>query len=112
MYCYPTPLCAVGVTVQSKAPTIFTIVWPEEKYHKINTVKVEWEMIESVCQFNAISYPRNVGVNITDMLYVITGLEEYSKYDITVCIEIERLLFCHSITDTTNQSGICLLCGI
>ena len=79
-------------------------------------VKVEWEMIELKCQFNAVNSPRKVSVNITEMSYVITRLEEYSKYNITVCIEIEDLLsFCHSVTDTTNQSGIYslfLLCGI
>lgn len=68
------------------------------------TVTVEWEMLESVCEQTLLNTSRSVAVDITNQPYMITELEDYSSYNITVCVQ--NLLVCNYVIDSTAQSGI------
>ena len=54
-----------------------------------------------MCQH--VSNSNSTSVDIGEIPLVISGLEEYSCYNITVCIE--DIMVCDSVNDTTAQSG-------
>ena len=54
-----------------------------------------------MCQH--VSNSNSTSVDIGEIPLVISGLEEYSCYSITVCIE--EIMVCDSVNGTTAQSG-------
>ena len=97
---YTLFLHAVVVSVVSTTSTTVTISW-DYINNETNEV-ISWRMsLPTMCGGDT-SEKRN---NISAPPYVITELEEYSSYNITICTK--NATVCHSITAITNESGIC-----
>ena len=89
--------------VESKNPTIFSIMWSQADYNATKSVNIVWKLNDTLCQDSTVNESRNVTVDITAVPHTITGLKVYSRYNITACVE--DIMVCHSLTDTTAPLG-------
>ena len=87
--------------IKAKEPRSFSISWSQPDYNLTGSVTVKWEMKDTMCKH--VSNSNSTSVDIGEIPLVISGLEEYSCYNITVCIE--EIMVCDSVDDTTAQSG-------
>ena len=96
---YTLLLHAVVVSVVSTTSTTVTISW--DYVNNETNEGISWRMsLPTMCGGDT-SEKRN---NTSASPFVITELEEYSSYNITVCIKKDTV--CDSITAVTNESGI------
>ena len=80
----------------STTSTTVIISWDYET----KAVNISWRMsLSTICGADTSEKRYNSSASP----YVITELEEYSRYNITVCIKED--VVCDSITEITNESG-------
>ena len=88
----------VEVFMISKTSSSIELGWSQVDYNTTRTVIVMWEA--KTC----VNYYGNQSTGLKDLSYVISALEEYTSYIITVCVE-EIPSARHSVTVTTDEEG-------
>ena len=75
--------------------------WSEQNYTAMKTVRISWMMV-SLCMYEG-NVDGETENNTIVAPYVITELNAYISYIITVCVED---LVCKSVNETTSESGM------
>jgi hypothetical protein len=99
VYSIDTPMTMpFHAEVYSESPTSINLTWPQDHFAMRN-IEILWQRNESCLP--ETNTQKNTTVMITEVPFVIPDLEEYSRYNITVCVQ--GLLHCYFVTGITDE---------